>query len=245
LRKAEWRRYFEWAVECFRLCSTGVADETQVHTHMCYSEFNYVIDAIGAMDADVISIETSRSKVELLDAFKTYKYPNEIGPGVYDIRSPRVPEVGEMTDLLKLAQQRLADAQLWNNPDCGLKTRDWKRFDSRSSIWSRRRGGFVHRRIDGDGAMSAARPDDADIHLPPFGVHPRPRMSVNRLPIVGWIPRRRFGRDCARRHKVTQRRCERRLGPGITGRVNSRLVHRGRRQRRQISLAASEASRHE
>ena len=112
--------------ECFRICSSGVRDETQIHTHMCYSEFNDIIDAIGAMDADVISIETSRSKMELLDAFATYRYPNEIGPGVYDIHSPRVPEVAEMAELLKLARQRLSDAQLWINPDCGLKTRKWE-----------------------------------------------------------------------------------------------------------------------
>jgi 5-methyltetrahydropteroyltriglutamate--homocysteine methyltransferase len=126
LRKSEWKTYLDWAVESFRICSSGVRDETQVHTHMCYSEFNDIIDAIGAMDADVISIETSRSKMELLDAFKTYKYPNEIGPGVYDIHSPRVPEIGEMTDLLNLARERLSDAQLWINPDCGLKTRKWE-----------------------------------------------------------------------------------------------------------------------
>jgi 5-methyltetrahydropteroyltriglutamate--homocysteine methyltransferase len=126
LRRAEWDDYLNWAVMCFRLCASGVHDETQVHTHMCYSEFNDIIDAIGAMDADVISIETSRSKMELLDAFKTYKYPNEIGPGVYDIHSPRVPEIGEMTDLLRLARLRLADEQLWINPDCGLKTRKWE-----------------------------------------------------------------------------------------------------------------------
>lgn len=126
LRKSDWKIYLDWAVECFRLCSTGVGDETQIHTHMCYSEFNDIIDAIAAMDADVISIETSRSKMELLDAFKTYKYPNEIGPGVYDIHSPRVPEVGEMTSLLALARKRLSDSQLWVNPDCGLKTRKWE-----------------------------------------------------------------------------------------------------------------------
>jgi 5-methyltetrahydropteroyltriglutamate--homocysteine methyltransferase len=126
LCKSEWKTYLDWAVESFRICSSGVRDETQIHTHMCYSEFNDIIDAIGAMDADVISIETSRSRMELLDAFKTYKYPNEIGPGVYDIHSPRVPEIGEMTDLLKLARHRLSDAQLWINPDCGLKTRKWE-----------------------------------------------------------------------------------------------------------------------
>jgi 5-methyltetrahydropteroyltriglutamate--homocysteine methyltransferase len=125
LRKSEWRTYLDWAVECFRVCASGVRDETQIHTHMCYSEFNDIIDAIAAMDADVISIETSRSKMELLDAFKSYKYPNEIGPGVYDIHSPRVPAVDEMASLLKLARQRLSDGQLWVNPDCGLKTRKW------------------------------------------------------------------------------------------------------------------------
>ena len=126
LRDADWKGYLDWAVECFRLCSAGVGDATQVHTHMCYSEFNQIIGAIAAMDADVISIETSRSKMELLDAFKSYRYPNEIGPGVYDIHSPRVPEVAEMTALLTLARQRLADSQLWVNPDCGLKTRKWE-----------------------------------------------------------------------------------------------------------------------
>jgi 5-methyltetrahydropteroyltriglutamate--homocysteine methyltransferase len=126
LRKSEWQSYLDWAVESFRICSSGVRDETQIHTHMCYSEFNDIIDAIGAMDADVISIETSRSKMELLDAFRSYRYPNEIGPGVYDIHSPRVPEIDEMTDLLKLARRRLSDAQLWINPDCGLKTRKWE-----------------------------------------------------------------------------------------------------------------------
>jgi 5-methyltetrahydropteroyltriglutamate--homocysteine methyltransferase len=126
LRKSEWKTYLDWAVDSFRVCSSGVRDETQIHTHMCYSEFNDIIDAIGAMDADVISIETSRSKMELLDAFTNYRYPNEIGPGVYDIHSPRIPEVGEITELLKLARQRLSDAQLWINPDCGLKTRKWE-----------------------------------------------------------------------------------------------------------------------
>jgi 5-methyltetrahydropteroyltriglutamate--homocysteine methyltransferase len=126
LRQSEWQTYLDWAVDGFRICSSSVRDETQIHTHMCYSEFNDIIDAIGAMDADVISIETSRSKMELLDAFKDYRYPNEIGPGVYDIHSPRVPETHEMTDLLKLARQRLSDAQIWINPDCGLKTRKWE-----------------------------------------------------------------------------------------------------------------------
>ena len=126
LRKSSWPAYLDWAVECFRICSSGVKDATQIHTHMCYSEFNDIIDAIAAMDADVISIETSRSKMELLDAFKSYRYPNEIGPGVYDIHSPRVPGVSEMVDLMQLARKRLSDPQLWINPDCGLKTRKWE-----------------------------------------------------------------------------------------------------------------------
>ncbi len=126
LRHKDWQHYLDWAVESFRLCASGVADGTQIHTHMCYSEFNDIISAIAAMDADVISIETSRSKMELLDAFRNFEYPNEIGPGVYDIHSPRVPEVREMTDLLSLARERLHDRQLWINPDCGLKTRKWE-----------------------------------------------------------------------------------------------------------------------
>ncbi|MDC7676406.1 5-methyltetrahydropteroyltriglutamate--homocysteine S-methyltransferase [Asticcacaulis machinosus] len=126
LRRADWQVYLDWAVEAFRLCSTGVSNDTQIHTHMCYSEFNDIMDAVAEMDADVISIETSRSKMELLDVFKSKKYPNEIGPGVYDIHSPRVPEVSEMTELMSLARQRLDDVQLWINPDCGLKTRKWE-----------------------------------------------------------------------------------------------------------------------
>lgn len=125
LRRADWDNYLRWAVECFQLTASGVADHTQIHTHMCYSEFNDIIAAIGAMDADVISIETARSKMELLDAFAGYAYPAEIGPGVYDIHSPRVPAVDEMADLLTAARARLAPDQLWVNPDCGLKTRKW------------------------------------------------------------------------------------------------------------------------
>lgn len=126
LRRADWQRYLAWAVESFRISAAGVADETQIHTHMCYSEFNEIIGSIGAMDADVISIETSRSRMELLDAFVGYKYPNEIGPGVYDIHSPRVPSVQEMADLLLKAGELLSAEQLWVNPDCGLKTRKWE-----------------------------------------------------------------------------------------------------------------------
>ncbi|MBL4804944.1 MAG: 5-methyltetrahydropteroyltriglutamate--homocysteine S-methyltransferase [Alphaproteobacteria bacterium] len=125
LRRDDWKEYLDNAVENFRLTSCCVEDETQIHTHMCYSEFNDVIDSIGAMDADVISIETSRSQMELLDAFVDYKYPNEIGPGVYDIHSPRVPSVDEMTALLEKAKKVLDERQIWVNPDCGLKTRGW------------------------------------------------------------------------------------------------------------------------
>ncbi len=125
LRRGNWDSYLRWAVECFRLTASGVADHTQIHTHMCYSEFNDIIAAIGAMDADVISIETARSKMELLDAFSGYAYPAEIGPGVYDIHSPRVPSVDEMAELLRAAQGKLSIGQLWVNPDCGLKTRKW------------------------------------------------------------------------------------------------------------------------
>ena len=126
LRKSAWQHYLDWAVESFRITASGVADATQIHTHMCYSEFNEIIDSIGAMDADVISIETSRSKMELLDAFVDYKYPNEIGPGVYDIHSPRIPSAREMEALLIKAGERLSAGQLWVNPDCGLKTRKWE-----------------------------------------------------------------------------------------------------------------------
>lgn len=125
LRRAAWQHYLDWAVNAFKLCSAGVKDETQIHTHMCYSEFNDVIESIAAMDADVITIETSRSQMELLDAFKAFNYPNEIGPGVYDIHSPRVPSSDEMVALLKKAVELIPAEQLWVNPDCGLKTRGW------------------------------------------------------------------------------------------------------------------------
>jgi len=125
LRRADWQAYLDWAVECFRLTASGVRDETQIHTHMCYSEFNDILPSIGAMDADVISIETARSQMELLDAFADYAYPNEIGPGVYDIHAPRIPAEAEMVELLSLAGKRLPAEQLWVNPDCGLKTRKW------------------------------------------------------------------------------------------------------------------------
>jgi 5-methyltetrahydropteroyltriglutamate--homocysteine methyltransferase len=125
IRRSEWQPYLDWAVECFRLAAGGVQAQTQIHTHMCYSEFNDIIAAVAAMDADVISIETSRSAMELLDAFVGFRYPNDIGPGVYDIHSPRVPSQAEMEGLLNKALDVLSPQQLWVNPDCGLKTRGW------------------------------------------------------------------------------------------------------------------------
>jgi 5-methyltetrahydropteroyltriglutamate--homocysteine methyltransferase len=125
LRKAEWSKYLDWAVKAFRISASGVKDETQIHTHMCYSEFNDIIRHIALMDADVITIETSRSQMELLEAFADFKYPAEIGPGVYDIHSPRVPAVAEMVSLLEKAAALLPAGNIWVNPDCGLKTRKW------------------------------------------------------------------------------------------------------------------------
>lgn len=129
LKKADWPAYLDWAVRAFRVASSGVRNDTQIHTHMCYSEFGDILPSIAALDADVISIETTRSAMELLSAFETFAYPNEIGPGVYDIHSPRVPNAEEMKALLRLALQRIPASQLWVNPDCGLKTRDWKEVD--------------------------------------------------------------------------------------------------------------------
>jgi len=125
LRRRDWQHYLDWAVDCFRLSAAGVGNATQIHTHMCYSEFNDILPAIGAMDADVISIETARSQMELLEGFAAYRYPSAIGPGVYDIHSARVPTEAEMVALMRLAERHLAPGQLWVNPDCGLKTRGW------------------------------------------------------------------------------------------------------------------------
>lgn len=125
LRKSQWQDYLNWAVSSYRISANGVADETQIHTHMCYSEFNDIIAAIADMDADVITIETSRSDMELLDAFDNFNYPNEIGPGVYDIHSPNIPTEAHMVELMKKAADRIPAERLWVNPDCGLKTRQW------------------------------------------------------------------------------------------------------------------------
>ncbi|RBI68028.1 5-methyltetrahydropteroyltriglutamate--homocysteine S-methyltransferase [Vreelandella sulfidaeris] len=125
LRQHEWQGYLDWAVESFQLSAAGVANATQIHTHMCYSEFNDIIGAIAALDADVITIETSRSDMHLLDAFQDFAYPNEIGPGVYDIHTPNIPEVSWMVDLMEKALAKIPAERLWVNPDCGLKTRGW------------------------------------------------------------------------------------------------------------------------
>ena len=125
LKQRDWAHYLDWAVRAFKISASAVADETQIHTHMCYSEFNDILPWIAAMDADVITIETSRSDMELLDGFGRFDYPNDIGPGVYDIHSPRVPNIDEMDRLLRKARSVIPDARLWVNPDCGLKTRDW------------------------------------------------------------------------------------------------------------------------
>jgi 5-methyltetrahydropteroyltriglutamate--homocysteine methyltransferase len=126
LRQADAPAYLRWAVDAFRLATAGVGNETQIHTHMCYAEFNEIIDAIAAMDADVISMESARSQMELLNAFASHDYTNEIGPGVYDIHSPRVPSAEEMSALLQKALQVIPAERLWVNPDCGLKTRRWE-----------------------------------------------------------------------------------------------------------------------
>jgi 5-methyltetrahydropteroyltriglutamate--homocysteine methyltransferase len=126
LRTGDWPSYLRWAVACFRLATSGVRDATAIHTHMCYAAFNDIMPSIAAMDADVISIETTRSRMELLDAFQHGGYPNEIGPGIWDIHSPRVPDADEMAELLGRARGRLEDWQIWVNPDCGLKTRRWE-----------------------------------------------------------------------------------------------------------------------
>jgi 5-methyltetrahydropteroyltriglutamate--homocysteine methyltransferase len=126
LRRAQWKTYLEWAARAFRVSASGVRDETQIHTHMCYSEFNDILPEIAAMDADVITIETSRSDMELLRGFGDFNYPNEIGPGVYDIHSPRVPSTDEMAALLRKAGDVVPRENLWVNPDCGLKTRGWR-----------------------------------------------------------------------------------------------------------------------
>jgi len=130
LRHHDWRNYLRWAVDCFRITASGVADATQIHTHMCYAEFNDILPSIAEMDADVISIETSRSDMELLEAFGEFRYPNEIGPGVWDIHAPRVPSRADMAALMRKAAATIPAEQLWVNPDCGLKTRGWPEVEA-------------------------------------------------------------------------------------------------------------------
>ena len=125
LRRSDWDAYLQWGVEAFRINAAVAKDDTQIHTHMCYCEFNDIMDSIAALDADVITIETSRSDMELLESFEEFDYPNEIGPGVYDIHSPNVPSVEWIEALLKKAAKRIPAERLWVNPDCGLKTRGW------------------------------------------------------------------------------------------------------------------------
>ena len=125
LKKKDWKDYLSWSVDCFKISAAVVKDETQIHTHMCYAEFEDIIDSIAALDADVISIETSRSRMELLTTFEKFKYPNEVGPGVYDIHSPRVPSQDEMKILIEKASKLIDPSRIWVNPDCGLKTRGW------------------------------------------------------------------------------------------------------------------------
>lgn len=125
LRRADWTDYLDWAVGAFRLATGGVADSTQIHTHMCYSEFNEIIEAIAAMDADVLLIENARSGAELLEVFKDFDYRNDLGPGVYDIHSPRVPPIEEMSNQLRASLGVLETGQVWVTPDCGLKTRTY------------------------------------------------------------------------------------------------------------------------
>ncbi|MGH7632658.1 MAG: 5-methyltetrahydropteroyltriglutamate--homocysteine S-methyltransferase, partial [Gemmatimonadaceae bacterium] len=126
LRAEHWREYLRWAVNAFRLASSGVRDDTQIHTHMCYSAFDDIMDMIAYLDADVLSIETSRSNMELLDTFTRVDYQNAVGPGVYDVHSPAVPAAAGIEALLRRALAVLAPDQLWVNPDCGLKTRRWE-----------------------------------------------------------------------------------------------------------------------
>lgn len=125
LKASQWQTYLNWAVKAFRISAASAEPETQIHTHMCYSEFNDIIKSVAALDADVITIETSRSDMELLKAFEEFAYPNEIGPGVYDIHSPNIPDVAQIVQLVEKAEQLIPAERLWINPDCGLKTRNW------------------------------------------------------------------------------------------------------------------------
>lgn len=161
LRRADWDGYLQWAVDCFRLSASPVRDDTQIHTHMCYSEFNDIMPAIAAMDADVISIETSRSDMELLGVFGDFDYPNEIGPGVWDIHSPRVPPEADMVTLLRKAASVIPAERLWVNPDCGLKTRGWPETEASlrnlvAAARALRKGDLAPLPVGGGGLLPAA-----------------------------------------------------------------------------------------
>jgi len=126
LRRSQWQSYLNWAVDAFRLAASSAGPATQIHTHMCYSAFNDIIAAIAALDADVISLENSRSGGDLLEVFRLTSYDKGIGPGVYDIHSPRIPGIAEIEAMLRATLHVLAPANIWINPDCGLKTRTWE-----------------------------------------------------------------------------------------------------------------------
>ncbi len=157
LRQSDWQAYLDWAVSSFRLTASGVRDETQIHTHMCYAEFNDIIESIAALDADVISIEASRSSMELLDSFAAFRYPNEIGPGVWDIHSPLIPETSEMENLLRKAAAVLPIENLWVNPDCGLKTRAWKEVVPSLQNMVKAAATLRRERLEAVGAASGVR----------------------------------------------------------------------------------------
>ncbi len=160
LRRADHAAYLRWAVDAFLLATAGVADQTQIHTHMCYSEFGDILEAIAAMDADVLSIETSRSKMELFRDFGNTRYPNEVGPGVYDIHAPRVPPIAEMTGLLTRAAGVLPADRLWVNPDCGLKTRGWTEVRAAlANMVESARNVRLAQRVSGRGSVGAAADD--------------------------------------------------------------------------------------
>jgi 5-methyltetrahydropteroyltriglutamate--homocysteine methyltransferase len=130
LKESQWQAYLDWAVNAFKISAASAEPQTQIHTHMCYSEFNHIIKSVAALDADVITIETSRSDMELLKAFEEFDYPNEIGPGVYDIHSPNIPSIEQIVHLVEKAETLIPIERLWINPDCGLKTRNWEETEA-------------------------------------------------------------------------------------------------------------------
>jgi 5-methyltetrahydropteroyltriglutamate--homocysteine methyltransferase len=150
LHRSDWDEYLGWAVAAFRVASSVAADETQIHTHMCYAEFRDILDAIASFDADVISLETARSQMSQLSSFEGSGYANEVGPGVWDVHSPRVPEVAEIVELLHRALAAFGPEQIWVNPDCGLKTRTWDEVEPalRNLVAAAR---LVRHEIDGSG----------------------------------------------------------------------------------------------